>query len=292
MAARRVITITFTLGSRTMDQSIPNDDLERIQRALNQSKREELAEKYGATFITSDESLPADVESEWLQNVEEFERQYAASERVTVFAYCGEPDVRGVSDIPDDEIAAETGRLLELMRTHNVHVHFLAGVDDREAYRFITEDLFREEMDNIRVDGMTCNFIYEEFYPNEEYDAEQDARWFLRDLFERDTDHLWNLFAADSLCDESGHPVSLDEMKERIGGLYARIARFRTYSIDNVACSVNEGEATYEADLAWEGTRSGLRRRTRRSGRVRLRLRQGEYYGWKVCSVSMPGLDD
>jgi len=37
-------------------------------------------------------------------------------------------------------------------------------------YKFITEELFDHEMDDIMLPGFVHHFIYEEFHPNHEYD--------------------------------------------------------------------------------------------------------------------------
>lgn len=263
---------------------------DRVQRALNQHKREELAKRYGASFIQPDAALPPELEAEWLSHLERFEQGYAAATRITVFAYCGRPPFPAVGEVSDAELPKHLQALFDLLRRNNVHVHFLAGCDDREKYRFITEDLFRQQMDDVRIDGMSCNFIYEEFYPNHEYDARQDARWFLRDLFERDPERMLSLFAGDELYAPNGRRVGLDEVRRRLEDFYARVGSIRRYSIDNDHCTVNEGYATYQADLCWEGSVAGRPGVVEHSGRVMIRLKQGEYYGWKVCSMSVPGV--
>lgn len=52
---------------------------------------------------------------------------------------------------------------------------FLCDVDDAEAYRFITEELMDEEIDDIRIEGLRHCFIYEEFHPNTDIVGGNDA---------------------------------------------------------------------------------------------------------------------
>jgi hypothetical protein len=47
-----------------------------IQRALNEAKKQELREKYGAEFHARDGDIPPEVEGRWLREIEEFERQF------------------------------------------------------------------------------------------------------------------------------------------------------------------------------------------------------------------------
>lgn len=154
----------------------PSDDLpERAQRIVNDLKRKELEERYGAAFSSPDESeIPAEVEAQWLENIDEFERQFENAAQIPLREFIGSPSVRPLADIPPAELEAELNALLDLLAEHDVSVDFLREVDDAEAYRFITEELLDEEIDDIRVPGMVLHFIYEEFHPGEDDDADFD----------------------------------------------------------------------------------------------------------------------
>ncbi len=146
------------------------DDLpERAQRIVNDLKRKELEERYGAAFSSPDESeIPAEVEAQWLENIDEFERQFENAARIPLREFVGSPAVRLLADIPPAELEAELDALLELLGENEVVVDFPDEIDEVEAYRFITEELLDEEIDDIRVPGMVLHFIYEEFHPGED----------------------------------------------------------------------------------------------------------------------------
>ena len=146
------------------------DDLpERAQHIVNDLKRKELEERYGAVFSAPDESeIPSEVEAQWLENIDEFERQFENAAQIPLREFIGSPSVRPLADIPPAELEAELNGLLDLLAEHAVSVDFLREVDDAEAYRFITEELLDEEIDDIRVPGMVLHFIYEEFHPGED----------------------------------------------------------------------------------------------------------------------------
>ena len=154
----------------------PGDDLpERAQRIVNDLKRKELEARYGAVFSSPDESeIPSEVEAQWLENIDEFERQFENAAQITLREFLGSPSVRPLADIPPSELEAELNALLDLLAEQNVVVDFLREVEDAEAYRFITEELFDEEIDDIRVPGMVLHFIYEEFHPGPEDEIEDD----------------------------------------------------------------------------------------------------------------------
>ena len=72
---------------------MPDETQDRIQRALNERKRKDLEEKYGARFSFDESDAPPEIIGEWLDTVEEFERQFKTAGRTTVRAYAGNPPV-------------------------------------------------------------------------------------------------------------------------------------------------------------------------------------------------------
>jgi len=156
--------------------NLPDDDLpERAQRVVNDYKRKELEERYGAVFSSeTDSALPSEVEAQWLENIDEFERQFENAAQVPLREFLGSPSTRPLADIPPFELETELNGLLDLLAEQGVVVDFLREVEDAEAYRFITEELFNEEIDDIRVPGMVLHFIYEEFHPGDDEDADLD----------------------------------------------------------------------------------------------------------------------
>ena len=60
-----------------MSQPPMDDDFQdRIQRILNDKKKEDLRKQYGMSFEDHNEEMSPQAESEWLDNIAEFERQF------------------------------------------------------------------------------------------------------------------------------------------------------------------------------------------------------------------------
>src|SRR3989337_20806 len=91
------------------------DFQDRIQRILNEKKKDDLRDQYGAHFGEGEEKLPPEVESEWLDNIAEFERQFENAKQITVRERIGNPTIRPLSAIPDSELEAELDNLFELL---------------------------------------------------------------------------------------------------------------------------------------------------------------------------------
>lgn len=175
----------MTIDEDNLLNSSPDDltDEERDLRLRNQLKYIELTAKYDAHFYEGESELPSHVEEQWLNNMEEFEKQFQQGKRTTVREFVGNPTLKSPDDIPAGKLQDELDRVLHLLTRKNVILDFLCDVPDAEAYRFIREELFDEEMDDIQIEGMHHHFIYEEFHPNDEYDAKQCAEDFLSSMF-------------------------------------------------------------------------------------------------------------
>ncbi len=150
-----------------------NDD--NIQRALNEAKKAELQQKYGATFLASDTKLPPDIESQWLSNIEEFEQKFESAETTTVRKFIGSPVLRPLGEIPPGKLEEELEGVLNLLDANDIVIHFGHAVSPAEEYRFLAEELMDVEMQDIRIEGMTHNYLYEEFHPNDAEEATRSA---------------------------------------------------------------------------------------------------------------------
>ncbi len=135
-------------------------DNESIQRALNEAKKRALEKRYGAKFGGQSDGLPPDLERDWLEYIEEFERKSEQADFVTVRTFLGDPVFPPAGSLTAAELAREFERLLGLLDENTVHVEFPPHISTAEQYRSITEELFNEEMEDIRIDGMVHVFVY------------------------------------------------------------------------------------------------------------------------------------
>ena len=98
-----------------MDDSCFDEEQEKIQRALNAARKRELEDKFGAHFSDDKSALPSEVESRWLSNIEEFERQFENAKRVTVREYLGFPAFKLLAEIPREQLGTELNDVVELL---------------------------------------------------------------------------------------------------------------------------------------------------------------------------------
>ena len=140
-----------------MAEQSANDN---IQRTLNEFTKKELRERYGATFLTVDEQIPIQAESEWLAHVEEFERQFADRGMTTVRKFIGDPLIIPLEEVPSHNLNAELDRLLRLLAENSIEIDYEGLVGAAETYDFITTELLDQEIEDIRIPGMVTVFVY------------------------------------------------------------------------------------------------------------------------------------
>jgi hypothetical protein len=147
-----------------------NDRIEQAnqeaQRALNEAKKLELQEKYGMETSYRHPELDPAVESDFLDYVTEFEKQWQSAERTSVWEFVGKPPLVDSERLTDAEIPLETDRIMTILQDHNISINWPDEVTDREYYECLIGPLMQAEMYSIKIPGMMHGFIFEEFYPD------------------------------------------------------------------------------------------------------------------------------
>lgn len=261
-------------------------DDDRIQRALNEAKREELRRKYGAEFRDGGQALPPDIESRWLHEIEEFERQFDQAPQVSVRHYVGDPPCRPLGEIPQADLPRETERLLELLRSNSIEICFGRTLSDPEIYRFITEEIFAQEIADIRIEGLTLSFLYEEFHA----DPLREARWvaedFLRAIFERDEQAALSMIGCPH---QAGVPPSGEQLRSSLRAFFGGTAAFFDWRADIIACTVEGDKACVRAGVFWRGLEGETLRTVSASGDAILHLCMNDGI-WEISAARIPGL--
>jgi hypothetical protein len=272
-----------------------NDFQDRIQRILNEKKKDELREQYGAQFGEGKEKLPPEVEGEWLDNIAEFERQFENAKTITVRERIGNPAVRPLAEIPESELETEVDNLFELLFQNNVTIDFIHEQDDREVYRFITEELLDKEMDDVSIPGMISHFIYEEFHPNDEDDITMWANEFMDGLFKQEFSHendmTYTPIEKTNLRDAKGNPITHEQFIELIDDFYEAFPIIMNYVGEIRSMAINGDEADVDVDTFWQAIPKDKKSVVKNKGVTKLRLARSPYGGWGVIQAEIPGWD-
>jgi hypothetical protein len=161
--------------------------------AENQLIKLKLELEYGMSDLTSGSLQPA-VENQWLRHLYNFEQEYKEAKSIKVYDYLGRPDFRKVEKLNPREIEMELDRILSLMEEKKLALDYSGDYEKPVLYKFVTEELFEHEIEDVSLDGMVSHFIYEEFHPNHEQDLRKYTEEFIDIVFRK----KWDRF--DSHC--------------------------------------------------------------------------------------------
>ena len=145
-----------------------SDDPQENLRMENELLKLKLQAQFGAK-LGEGETLPPEIENEFLKNVFAFEQNLGDYTPIKVVELLGSPDFKKAAELDEASLKIEYDRLIELLNEKSMAVDFIRPRNDRFMYQFITEELFDHETDN-SMPGMTMNFIYEEFHADHDLD--------------------------------------------------------------------------------------------------------------------------
>jgi hypothetical protein len=264
-------------------------DHDAIQRLLNEAKKAELTERFGAVFHPYTHDVPPLIERAWLRQVEEFELRCRGAGTTTVRRYIGSPPVRPVGTIPVGELETELGRLMEILESNNVHIEFGRPLSPAEQYRFVTEELLDREIEDIRMDGLVLNFPYEEFHPDDEREATLIGEDFFFAFFGGEEAILSNIIGFKRISPAATGSAGPGSFRSRVGEARAAFTAFTDWDARVIECTVELDQATLSASVRWSALLAGSGETLTRTGSAFLRLRKVGLL-WYVIDAEIPGI--
>lgn len=262
----------------------------------NGLKKKELEEKYGAHFSEFSELSP-EMESQWLNSIEAFEKQFDNAKRTTVWEYMGNPAYKTIVELKPPEISKELERLYELMDEKGISLSTLCEVEDAELYRFITEELFQEEMDDIRIPGMMSCFTYEEFHPNVKWDIQQAIDYFFRmtmGKMENIGGSGYDLLYIDTENhkDSTGNKIEKQKVVDCINNFLDSFDKFEVVTYNEKTFEINQekSDAHVTFSIHYKGLFESSSETVEFRGDGCFRLKPSEYGGWEMYHIDLPGL--
>lgn len=278
-----------------MTQPPVDDDFQdRIQRILNEKKKDELRENYGMQMENAD-GLSPQAEGEWLDYITEFERQFENVRRISIRERIGNPVIKPLTEIPEPELETELDHLLELLAENNIAIDFLHEIEDRDAYRFLTEELLNETTDDIHIPGMISHFIYEEFHPNDQDDITQAVDEFLYALFKdelREKDSMfYYTISKENMRDSKGRPMTLEQFKQSVTDFYEKYPVIMDHSIEVTNINIDGDNAVAEVQTVWHAIPKNESAVIKNEGVAKFVLERSIYGGWDITQANIAGWD-
>lgn len=132
-------------------------DEHEIEEMLNEEMHGEMSEEDDEEFINK---------------VEEFKKEHSKSKMVSVYSKIGKPKFTDLKKLDPQKIKEELKKLILLLDKHNIIVHSHGEYDDKEKYRFITEEIFKEFVEDNPKNHIS--FVYEDYHPEMAEDEDDE----------------------------------------------------------------------------------------------------------------------
>lgn len=243
--------------------------------------------EFGGNFMGS-ENLPADVENMFLKQIMSFHKRQTDAKLVPIYKYIGEPDYNHVNDLSEKEVTRDLKKIMRLLKKYNIGLEVLAPTPEREIYRFITEELFKHEIEDTKVKGWVNQFIYEEFHPNAEYDVKNAVHFALLSLFDKEAAFFHEQF-SETMKDCLGLSTDSEELREKIEAFQSQFYNVTLVHYDFVRVSVDRENKTAKVwcDVVYKTQKEKGKRSKREFENIEFTLRQDEESEswWLVTSV-------
>lgn len=260
----------------------------------NDFLKAKLNAEHGGQFGEISSDLPGEVENQWLKNIEAFEKAHENLVYKKVYEVIGKPEFKKAEALKDHEISNELKKILKLLEDKNINIDFIGDYDGKVKYKFITEELFEEEMTVVAVPGMYSCYIYEEFHPNPLLDAQDAIEEIIDGINKKfNADYATWRFHEDGIIDSNKQVIDRKEVDKRYALLQNSIKAIEVCQLgagkiemesEHKAIFTNQIHYRYKMDM--EKTWTEIK------GTIRLELQPSSYANmWSVTKMEFPGIE-
>lgn len=145
----------------------------KLKKKYPEDQEEDLKDEREIEEMLEEEmlgELDEEDDEEFINKVEEFKKGHSKVKMISVYKKIGKPKFTELSKLDPKKLKDELRRLIVTLDKYNIIVHSHGEYDNREKYRFITEEIFKEVVEDDNKKHIT--FVYEDYHP--EMDDEDD----------------------------------------------------------------------------------------------------------------------
>jgi hypothetical protein len=261
----------------------------RIENEIMKMKM--MLEKDARFYSAEGADIPPEIEKQFLQQIAAFSEEYEKKQKISVFEKLGSPNMfRNVSLIGEAEIHLAWERLKDHMTEHGIELHVCSpNVGSRELYRFTTEELFREETENINMPGLRTIFIYDEFHPDPLYDNEVLVReGLISDIFRKE-DLLYESSYSREGFVFNEHPCGRTHFISTLRLFKNAFDEIRLLNCEVSSCRVRDRYSVVSGNYRAVAILEKIE--TIYEGDFNVKLRQDNAGDWRFTNISIKGFD-
>jgi hypothetical protein len=104
-------------------------------------------------------------DTEFISKVKEFEETHKNAKLINVYKLIGKPSLSKTKKVNPKHLKDEYDKLITILDKNKIIVHFQNEYPIEEKYRFITEEIFKQDIENTKKCNLHISFIYEDFHP-------------------------------------------------------------------------------------------------------------------------------
>ncbi|MFQ5421601.1 MAG: hypothetical protein ACE5EY_14710, partial [Anaerolineae bacterium] len=186
-----------------------------------------------------------------------------------------------LDEIPLYALGQAVDDLLNLLSNNGVSVDFLGDFDDIAAYRYLTEELLDEEIDDLRGGWMSV------FTPSTPaYDVQMWVENFVMDLFTQEREYFLPGLDKQPLFNMAGEAMTAVHFRQQIEAVWKHLPATNRFSVEPIIVQADKEKGTVTAVISWLNNNEEV------VGQVEsfFRLQPSPYTGWDVVQTSL--LDD
>ncbi|MBV6477967.1 MAG: hypothetical protein HGGPFJEG_00712 [Ignavibacteria bacterium] len=274
-----------------MKKNNQSENLERTERLREENNllRMKLTAEFGMRHSGS--NLDEELENEWLKYIYNFEKSYADSKRVKIYDFIGKPDFRKIEEVKDSEIESELNKLFALLYKNNIVLNCLCDYEDKVIYKFITEELFEIETDDIRIKGLNHCFIYEEFHPNHEYDLKNYSEELFIKLYDGSWDEEFDKYRLCNKITVNNIFLCQSDFTKLVSDFHKANSYFKIENVlfENVKFDLSSGKAEVSGIVTVKLNDSfNMPNRYDESFKIYFEINDFGY--WDICSIEFEAL--
>ncbi len=142
-----------------------------------------------------------DIGSSILSIAEIFKRMFADSRKLTLAEQLGFPDFPDAATLTEKETQESLNECLRLLKKHRIRLHFQREYPAGDLYKFITEELFAEEIDENHYPGSYLILNYEDYFNHEIKASTEAVSDLLQSLFSDDWRFINHCLSRELLVD-------------------------------------------------------------------------------------------
>jgi hypothetical protein len=273
-----------------MEQQVLPDSDDEL-KARNEALKLKLALEHGMKSYQCD-GLNPELENQWLNYIYRHEQLHQECGRVTVYEYLGCPAFTAVENLERKQVSAELERLLAVMRTYGVQLDCICEYDDTVIYRFLTTELFAEEMDNIHMPGLVNHFTYEDFHMNNQYELERIGVDLIKSIYNHEWRAEYDSIWVGSAVKCNGVDHDFHGFSSVILGFQQRhsFLEIRELNINEVSVDETNGRGELTASLAYMSQLQEQQQLIIEGDCSIAYKKDSESGHWHVIGIKMPGI--